>query len=121
MFPISGLRNWFMGGPSEVDYSSSGQLEHSSPSAFAEQLKAVWNNVAEISAQNARLIVRYGGIHDRKADSLDIFKASMANSPWRVMTVKAAGSAEEGKRQAGHFARIYRAARPEYDIWARLR
>jgi hypothetical protein len=119
--PDQWLRNWFVGGPSEVEYRPAGQLEHSSPAAFADQLKAVWRNVARVSSKDARLIVRYGGINDRKVDAIDILKTSFAGSPWRVMTIKAAGSADEGKRQAEHFARTFSAARPEYDVWVCLR
>ena len=119
--PDQWLRNWFVGGPSEVEYRRVGQLEHSSPAAFADQLKFVWNNVAKVSSGDARLIVRYGGINDRKADSIDILKASFTGSAWRVLTIKSAGSADEGKRQAEHFSRTFVAAQPEYDVWACLR
>jgi hypothetical protein len=119
--PDQWLRNWFIGGPSKVEYKFTGQLEHSSPSIFAEQLGAVWNNVATVSLPDARLVVRYGGIHDRKANPVDILEASFAYSPWEIVKIEAAGSAEAGKRQAGYFARTYRAARPEYDVWTRLR
>jgi hypothetical protein len=115
------LRNWFVGGPSEVDYSNTGQLRHSSPGQFADQLRTVWRNVASVSAADARLVIRFGGISDRAANPLDILKASLRDSPWALDTIKSAGSADLGKRQSGHFMRTRAAARPESDAWARLR
>jgi DNA methylase len=119
--PDQWLRNWFVGGPSGVDYSNNNQLQHSSPEDFAMQLRAVWHNVAYVSAPDARLVIRFGGISDRSADSLEILRSSLRESPWTLHTVKAAGSAEHGKRQSEHFARTRFAARPEHDAWAYLR
>lgn len=67
----------------------------------------------------AQLIVRFGGIADRKADPLSIVKSSVKESGWRIATVKPAGSAASGKRQSLHFARTSSAAKDEYDVWAR--
>jgi hypothetical protein len=45
--PDQWLRNWFLGGPSFVHYSSrTSDFEHSSPEYFTEQLNKVWNNTA---------------------------------------------------------------------------
>lgn len=104
-----------------MDYSNNNQLQHSSPEDFAMQLRAVWRNVASVSAPDARLVIRFGGISDRSADPLEILKGSLRGSPWTLHTIKAAGSAELGKRQSEHFARTRFAARPEYDAWAYLR
>jgi hypothetical protein len=119
--PDQWLRNWFVGGSSLVDYSNACQLRHTSPEDFAEQLRTVWGNVASVSSAGATLVIRFGGISDRSVDSLQILKASLRESPWTLDTVKAAGSADFGKRQAGHFMRTRTAARPEHDAWARLR
>jgi hypothetical protein len=118
--PDQWLRNWFLGGPSQVDYSNIGQLTHPSPEGFAEQLRVVWQNVAAVAATDAELIVRFGGITDRKADPLSILKSSFKDSGWRLTTLKDAGSAATGKRQALHFARTSTVAGDEYDVWARL-
>lgn len=104
-----------------MEYSNIDQLEHSSPDEFAAQLSAVWLNTAAVAADDARLIIRFGGISDRKADPLMILKASLADSPWTIQTIKDAGSADRGKRQSQHFARGGAAAQPEHDVWARLR
>jgi DNA methylase len=117
--PDQWLRNWFLGGDSRVDYSSAGQLGHPSPAAYADQLRAVWKNVASVASPDAQLIVRFGGIADRKADPLSIVKSSIKESGWKIATVKPAGSAASGRRQSLHFARTSTAARDEYDVWAR--
>jgi len=79
----------------------------------------VWKNVAAVAAPDAQLIVRFGRIADRKADPLSIVKSSIKESGWKIETVKPAGTAAPGKRQALHFARTSTAPRDEYDVWAR--
>jgi hypothetical protein len=119
--PDQWVRNWFVGGSSEVEYSNSGQLDHGCPSSFADQLRGVWSNIATVSAPSARLVVRFGGIRDRTADPLSILQSSFENSGWKLQTVKDAGSAEAGRRQARQFATRPTVPRAEYDAWACLR
>jgi len=115
------LRNWFLGGSSFVDYSSrASDFEHSSPEYFSKQLNKVWQNTAAMCAPGARLICRFGGIHDRKHDCLEIAKNSFAESGWRLTTVKSAGNALDGRRQASQFGETQRFPREEYDLYARL-
>jgi hypothetical protein len=119
--PDQWLRNWFLGGPSKVDYTQIGQLEHRSPSEFANQLRAVWENVASVATEDAWLVIRFGGISDRKAHPLSVVKESLAGSSWKIITIKSAGSASQGRRQAVHFGQTNQPAQSEHDIWARLR
>jgi hypothetical protein len=114
------LRNWFLGGPDNVDYGHVGQVEHASPKAFSEQLRQVWQNAAAVCRQGARLVVRFGGIGDRKADPLDIIKSSLRDSGWQMKTIHSAGRADVGKRQAVSFLRKCSRPLEEYDIWACL-
>jgi hypothetical protein len=118
--PDQWLRNWFVGGPPTVDYSARGQLEHRSPEAFMEDLRLVWRNVACIASRNARLVVRFGGITDRKADPKHVILGSLHNSGWSVRRIQDAGSAQAGKRQADSFLRKRTRALGEIDIWAAL-
>jgi hypothetical protein len=113
------LRYWFLGGQDSVDYSVDGQLCHMSPEAFSAQLSQVWTNVAEVCSDDARLVIRFGGIRDRNAEPLDIIKSSLRNSVWRISTLRDAGSADAGKRQADSFLTIRSKPMTEYDIWAR--
>lgn len=117
--PDQWLRNWFVGGPTEVNYTNEGQLQHSSQKDFTDGLRAVWVNCARLARDNCRLVIRFGAINDRKVDALELAKISLKGSPWRLVTAHQAGSASEGKRQADHFVSSTSAIE-EYDIWAVL-
>lgn len=114
--PDQWLRLWFLGGPPTVDYSQEDQLTHGSPSGFADQLRTVWQNCAEVSRVGSKLVVRFGGIADRDADPVAVFRESLSGTPWRLQTRCDAGSASSGKRQAEHFG-VNSSARREYDFW----
>lgn len=88
--------------------------------SFAAELRTVWRNVLAHAADGARLVIRFGGIHDRSADPLAIIKDSLRGSGWRVCTRRSAGVASRGRRQADHFQPAPQAAREEFDIWACL-
>ena len=93
------LRNWFLGGPDAIDYSQrSIDFHHTSPDDFIVQLRDVWRNAAHSSKSDARLACRFGGINDRNQDPLLIIRDSLRGSGWRINTIKAAGSASDGKR-----------------------
>jgi len=116
--PDQWLRSWFIGGQSTVDYSSIGQLEHSSAERFTSQLSQVWKNLGKVCASCARLVIRFGAINSRKTDSVKLIKQSLQDSGWKLATVKAAGSASLGKRQASLFSTGSVAALEEHDLWA---
>ena len=118
--PDQWLRHWFLGGPDRVDYTNECQLLHSSPDEFARDLRTVWNNAAGVSAPDATMVVRFGGITARRTDPRELAKASFRNSAWRLTTIKRAGSAREGKRQADAFLRNRTNPVVEFDLWARL-
>jgi hypothetical protein len=113
------LRNWFIGGPAHVDYRHVGQIEHGGPSEFSEELRKVWVNAARACAPDAKLVIRFGGISDRKADPLEILKTSLTDTEWRITTVHSAGKADGGRRQADSFLRSRSKPLEEYDVWAR--
>ena len=116
--PDQWLRNWFVGGPDAVDYDNRDQVVHSSPQDFAADLRRVWRNAESVCTNDAKMIIRFGGIRDRRADSLDLIKTFLSDSGWRVTTIKEAGSATEGRRQADSFLRIKSNPMVEYDVWA---
>jgi hypothetical protein len=116
--PDQWLRGWFVGGTAEVDYSATDQLTHASPRIFASQLRRAWRLSAEVCAQDAQMVVRFGGIRDRKAEPLAIVHGSFSESGWRIRSIHSAGSAAHGKRQALHFTRSKAAPLEEYDVWA---
>lgn len=116
--PDQWLRNWFLGGKDVVDYSYENQVVHSSPDDFARDLRLVWQNAAKVCSDNATMIIRFGGIADRKANPLDLIKHSLDNSGWSISSIYEAGTAKEGKRQADTFLRQKSKPMTEYDVWA---
>jgi hypothetical protein len=119
-FPDQWLRHWFIGGPESVSYASPGQIDHLSPRTYVAQLRHIWRNVAAVSAPDAQLIVRFGGITDRKASPLALITASLADSRWNLKAVRSAGTANRGKRQAKQFKHVRKGALEEYDLCAEL-
>jgi len=118
--PDQWLRLWFLGGPDYVDYRHpEGQLEHSGAHHFAADLGRVWKNVASHTTKEARLIIRYGGIHDRNAEPMDVLKKSLADSGWQIVTAKAAPDSESGRRQVRQFQAEPKIAITEYDVYCR--
>lgn len=118
--PDQWLRNWFLGGQDVVSYSVDGQLVHSSPDDYVSELRQVWENAAEVCRDSARLVIRFGGIRDRRADPLDLVKQSLKETDWKVETIQQAGLATKGKRQSDSFLRQRSSPMMEYDVWARL-
>ena len=116
--PDQWLRSWFLGGPETVEYVNNEQVGHSSPGDFAADLRRVWQNVAASTSLSARLVVRFGGISDRRTDPLNLLKESFLDSGWCVAKVLPAGSAREGRRQADSFLRNRSSPLAEYDVWA---
>jgi SAM-dependent methyltransferase len=116
--PDQWLRNWFVGGPAHTDYSTDAQLVHRSPDDFAGDLEKVWKRAAAAANPGARMIIRFGGINDRKADPLGIIKDSLMETDWQISTIKSAGTASSGRRQALIFAADQAAPKSEYDVWA---
>ncbi len=116
--PDQWLRNWFVGGPDVVDYTNRDQVVHSSLEDFAADLRRVWCNAETVCAEDARMVIRFGGITDRRAEPLDLIKRSLVTSGWRIKMIKKAGTATEGKRQADAFLRSRSDPMIEYDIWA---
>lgn len=116
--PDQWLRNWFLGGPDVVDYSNKGQLGHGSPDGFSSDLRKVWRNTARVCTSDAKMAIRFGGISGRHAEPLEIIKESLRGSGWRITTIRAAGSAALGKRQADAFLRAASQPMAEYDVWA---
>ncbi|MGC9216566.1 hypothetical protein [Acidithiobacillus sp.] len=112
------LRNWFVGGPDVVDYTNRDQIVHSSPEDFAANLRQVWRNVENVCADDAKMVIRFGGITDRPVNPLELVKSSLSDSGWQITNVRKAGSALDGKRQADAFLRKKSKPMVEYDVWA---
>ena len=116
--PDQWLRNWFVGGADVVQYEHPDQLKHGSPDRFSEGLNTVWKNVAHVSESDAQLVIRFGGISDRKASPIEIIKQSLMGSGWHINEIRDAGVASLGKRQADHFLKSKSNPVVELDVWA---
>lgn len=115
------LRLWFLGGESKVDYTHpEAQLRHSSPETFAADLRSVWRNLCGVAHHEARLIVRFGGINDRSVSPRDLFRDSIADSGWKIATIRDAKPVDTGKRQQRQFGTSVRKPRPEVDAYCIL-
>ena len=64
------------------------------------------------------MVIRFGGITDRQTNAIELIKNSIIDSSWRITTLRQAGSATEGRRQADTFLRIKTKPIVEYDVWA---
>ncbi len=117
--PDQWLRSWFLGGPDYVEYRQPAQLEHTGADHFAGEMARVWKNVAELSTAATRLIIRFGGIHDREAEPLDVLGASLAPAGWRILTARAVADADTGRRQVRQFQASPKKSITEYDVYCR--
>lgn len=116
--PDQWLRLWFLGGPDYVEYGQpQGQLEHTGADHFSAEMGRVWRNVAARTTKNARLVIRYGGIHDRHDEPMDVLKASLVDSGWTMATARAVPDSEAGRRQVRQFQAVPKKAITEYDVY----
>src|SRR5208337_4652015 len=99
------LREWFLGGAPDVNYLCDGQMRHSSPTDFAEDLSLVWNSLAEAAAPDAKLVFRFGAINDRPVSARKLARDSLRGTRWRIDEIRSAGRASYGKKQARSFIR----------------
>ncbi len=113
------LRNWFLGGPDSIDYSTGPQLDHGGQQVFAASLGKVWKNIANsaASSESLRMYVRFGIIPSALVDAKKIFRASLEESgvDWRLVSTRSAKSADVGKRQADQM-KTESAAAVEFDF-----
>ena len=118
--PDQWLRNWFIGGKPEVEYAQPcGSLIHNSPTKFVDNLRDVWRAAANIAADNAKLIFRFGGIYSKQVDPKTLAIESLFDSGWKITTIRNAGTSHSGRRQAIQFGiRGRGAVKMEYDLYA---
>jgi hypothetical protein len=116
--PDQWLRLWFLGGPDYVDYRHpQAQLAHTGAEHFSAEMARVWKNVAARSAPNARLIIRFGGIHARDAEPMDVLKASLADTGWKLVTVMSVPDSDRGRRQVRQFQVSPKKCIAEHDVY----
>lgn len=113
------LRAWLLGGPDRVAYNPGPQINHGGADVFAAELGGVWRNVAAVCKPGARMIVRFGAINDRPVDPVRLMKSSFDGTPWRITTIRAAGTAMDGKRQAATFVNADQPRAGEIDVYCK--
>lgn len=111
------LRNWFLGGPSAVDYNVGSQLQHTGQAVFASSLGKVWANMARSRAESLDLYVRFGAIPSSKVDAKTLMLKSIeaSGAGFKMVSCRNASSAHSGKRQADQM-RADSGACDEYDF-----
>ncbi len=111
------LRNWFLGGPAEVNYEADIQVRHSGHDNFVRDLARVWDHLKRKSDE-VDLYVRLGTISSAKSDARKLFRNSLDESGgWRLVYTQHAATASDGKRQADQMQRIS-SAQEEFDFHA---
>jgi DNA methylase len=121
-FPDHWLRNWFVGGPSDVDYRADEQLSHHSEAEFVADLAGVWRAVAEACVPGAKLVCRFGALPSCQKDPRDLFRRSLADADcgWRISTIRDAGTSQHGRRQCDQFGTGKNKPVEEIDVYAVL-
>jgi len=121
-FPDHWLRNWFVGGPSDVDYRADEQLSHQSEDKFVADLASVWRNAAQVCLEGAKLVCRFGALPSRTKDPRQLIRRSLIDSQsgWRITTIRDAGNSDHGKRQCDQFGAGNYEPLEEVDVYAVL-
>jgi hypothetical protein len=65
-------------------------------------------------------VVRFGGIHDRNAEPMDLLRQSLRRAGWRLRTAHRTRDAAHGRRQVLQFHAAPRRPIVEYDTYATL-
>lgn len=118
--PDQWLREWFLGGPTFVEYPADDQLSHASPERFASDMGLVFERMVPYCSKRARMVIRFGSINDRPVDAMKLTRAALRESGWKIDQVRSAGIASAGRRQLQSFATTLQPARIEYDVWCSL-
>ena len=82
----------------------------------------MWASVARRANGGARLVVRFGALPSYPLDPKEVLVDSIedADAGWRVKTIRCAGEASDGKRQALQFQSAGEVLGNEIDLYARL-
>ncbi|MCL1034970.1 DNA methyltransferase [Elizabethkingia anophelis] len=117
------LRNWFLGGSSQVDYTNQAQLKHGSESVFVNDLAKVWANTAPKCMPDAKLIIRFGALPSKsKKTPRELIKESLeiADCGWKISSIRSAGEPKSANRQANQFKGTTGNYVEEIDVYATL-
>jgi hypothetical protein len=121
-WPDQWLRNWFMGGSSSIEYAPSTQITSQDRETFVADLASVWKHTAAVSRPRARLVIRFGALPSCKADPATLIRSTLskADAGWEISTIRRAGAASKGHRQAEQFRQEASEPIEEIDVYCRL-
>lgn len=121
-FPDHWLRNWFTGGPNDVEYRSADQLSHHSEDQFVADLATVWKKTAAACHPKAKLVCRFGALGSCAKDPRALVRRSLneAECGWRITNIQNAGTSQHGRRQCEQFGTDKNAPIAEIDVSAVL-
>jgi hypothetical protein len=112
------LRMWFLGGPEAVSCHDENQLDHKGKDAFIDSMASVWRNIYNSRSDKLDLYIRFGSVPSKNSDAKCLLKSSLEDSGrWKIISVRNAGTAHAGCRQANQMITGSRAA-AEYDFHA---
>ncbi|MDD2627144.1 MAG: DNA methyltransferase [Candidatus Methanomethylophilus sp.] len=110
------VRNWFVGGPSTVEYTMKGQVSTGGKKGFRDKLESVWNNCKDISSDKAKLFIRFGAINSVESNPEELIMSSLENTGWEIIQTELAGVPKSNTRQANTFVKEIRNSKIEFDI-----
>jgi SAM-dependent methyltransferase len=102
------LRSWFLGGPPEVPYGTSGQIARQpNQNAFIQALAEVWAATARLCHPGTRLAIRFGAIPSARTNPEEMIVASIrdAEAGWGIKEIRPAGTSPKQARQAEQFGK----------------
>lgn len=110
------IRNWFLGGPSNVDYLQKGQLSTGGKKSFENKMNRVWSNCSTVCKNEARMFIRFGAINSVESDPYELIHSSVDNTGWTITCIQSAGEPRKYSRQANTFVKDIAASRLELDV-----
>lgn len=117
------IRNWFSGGPENIEYSNANQICHSNITLFTEQLRCAWIESALLAENGSILVIRFGAINGRLVSPEHVIRESLFGTEWVINDIRSAGVPPKGRRQMDSFAgnKEKPNAIEEIDVYAVLR
>ena len=100
--PDQWIRNWFVGGPSFVNYDCKGQI-HNGEKKFIEELRKVWKNCETVCETGAIIAIRFGNIGSYDKDPIEIINKTLDGTSWIDAEMFDAGAPRKGRRMSDTF------------------
>ncbi len=117
--PDQWIRNWFVGGPPDVDYTVTGQI-HEREEGFIAKLRSVWKNCETVCNDGATMAVRFGNVSSSASDPIEVIRRTFESTSWRIESISDAGVPSKGKRQSDTFSLKESRSYKEIDVVASL-